>query len=129
MKDTKRFIVVLFVGLLIFGSYSTAMAEQRIEIESQSIKALVEEVVNSFPTITEGDYVTISWTVKLRNNSDEPLTRDITLTFMDDGNAKLDKTTVTSKLDAGSSTTVSDNLRIRRTIAKRIASGYVSVVQ
>ena len=127
MKMQKSFISLLLIGGLFFTLSSTSMAESRFTIDKESIKSIVDQSNVGSHGLSSGDYTEIAWKVKLQNNSDNPLSFDVTVSFVNSEKDKLGETTRTCKIGAGESKIVSNLILLNSAVANQIDSGYVSI--
>lgn len=117
MRNTKRCLILVCSVLFILGTYSTVLAENGISIIDHSIKAVA--------TVSSGRFIKIAWQVKLKNETNAPLTQLITVSFLDGNKENLGNASKTSKLAAGELTTITDTVVLPTAVAKRIATGLV----
>ena len=129
MKDKKRYIVLTILGLFIFGSFSNALAEDRFPIDNQSIAAIVDQSSKNTSVTSSGEYTEIAWKVKLRNDTDKPISSDVSVAFLNSDQDKLAVTTKTAEIKPGESKVVSNTVLLRSVLAQKIASGYVAVAK
>jgi len=129
MKSNKRYIVLTILGLFVFGSFSSALAEDRFDIDNQSIAAIVEHNSKGMASISSDGYIEIAWKVKMRNDTDTPVSSDVTVAFLNSNNDKLAVATKTAKIEPGESQLVSNTVLLRSVLAQKITSGYVEIAK
>ncbi|NLA74202.1 MAG: hypothetical protein GX846_01785, partial [Deltaproteobacteria bacterium] len=72
--------------------------------------------------------VEVAYSVKLRNNTDKAMTKDITVAFMDKNSRSVgSRTKTTSSFNAGESKVITDTITLTATDANRIATGNVTI--
>lgn len=125
MRKHREVFVLLFVGLLLFGSPAYVMASQEIILEEESIQAMRKSVAKAEPFF----YVDINWEITLQNPTDQSRVTTITLTLLDEDNVPVGKTSVSREAGAGERVRVSDTLTLRRRDARKISSGIVTLSQ
>ena len=129
MKNKKCYIVFMLIGLFFFGSFSNVLAEDRFNIDDQSITAIVDKSMKDNTAISADGYTEIAWKIKLRNDTDKPVSTDVTVAFLNSEKDKLGVATKTSKFEPGESKIVSSTVLLRSALAQKIASGYVAVAE
>ena len=102
------------------------MAKTSFTLEKESIKNVVEQSRHGKGLTLDG-YLEIVSKVKLRNNSDKPLTFDVTVAFVDSENDKLGEATETCRIKPGESKKVSNLILLDSNTATKIDSGYVTI--
>lgn len=119
MKNTRYFIGVLMVmGLLI--STSNTFAEGKYNIDEQSIKKITDKA-----SVT--DKTEIVWKATVKNNTDKPVTFDVSVDFVNSDNEKVGQAAKTRTIPAGESQVVSNRMILDGAEAKDINSGYVVI--
>jgi hypothetical protein len=119
MRNTKFFIGVLMViGLLI--SISNTFAEEKYSIDEQSIKKIAEGAADT-------DKTEIVWKATVKNNTDKPVTFDVSVDFVNSDNEKVGQATKTRTIPAGESKVVSNKMVLNGEEAKDINSGHVVI--
>ena len=79
MRKHNAMFVLLFSGLLLFGSRADVMASQEIALEKESIQTLRKSISKADPAF----YVDITWEVALHNVTDESQVTTVILTLLD----------------------------------------------
>ncbi len=119
MKNIKIFIgVLLIIGLMV--TTSNTFAEEKYNIDEQSIKKISEGAVDT-------DKTEIIWKAAVKNNTDKPVTFDVTVDFVNSDNEKVGQATKTRTIAAGETKVVSNRVVIDGADAKDIDSGYVVI--
>ena len=119
MRNVKRLAMSLWICIILLGNSSGVLAEERVSILDHSIKAVA--------AVSSGRYIKIAWSVKLRNEISESMTCVVSVSFLDGNRVKLGTANKTSKLDPNESKTIADTVVLSTSLAKRIATGEVSV--
>jgi hypothetical protein len=119
MKNTKIFIGVLLIIGLIVGTSNT-FAEEKYSIDGQSIKKIAEGSADK-------DKTEIVWKATVKNNTDKPVTFDVSVDFVNSENEKVGQATKTRTIPAGESEVVSNKMVLNGSDAKDINSGYVVI--
>jgi hypothetical protein len=119
MKSTKIFIgVLLIIGLVV--STSNTFAEEKYSIDGQSIKKIADSATDKAKT-------EIIWKATVKNNTDKPVTFDVSVDFVNSENEKVGQATKTRTIPAGESKVVSNRVVLDGSDAKDINSGYVVI--
>lgn len=119
MRNVKRLAMSLWICIILLANSSGVLAEEKVSILDHSIKAVA--------AVSSGRYIKIAWSVKLRNEISESMTCVISVSFLDGNRVKLGTANKTSKLDPNESKTITDTVVLSTSLAKRIATGEVSV--
>lgn len=122
MRNFKYYLSILVIIGLFIGMNSNSFAEEKYTIDDQSIQNLINQT-NNFGT-TE-----IEWKAKVKNNTDKPITFDVTVDFLNSDNEKLGETSKTRRIPAGKSKVVSNKVLLSSSKVKEIISGYVVVTK
>jgi hypothetical protein len=119
MKNTKFFIgVLLIIGLMV--STSNTFAEEKYNIDGQSIKKIADGAADNGKT-------EIVWKATVKNNTDKPVTFDVSVDFINSQNEKVGQATKTRTIPAGESKIVSNRMVLDGSEVKDINSGYVVI--
>jgi hypothetical protein len=119
MKNTKYIIgIFLIIGLMV--STSNTFAEEKYSIDKQSIKKIADDA-------SKTDKTEIFWKATVKNNTDQPVTFDVTVDFVNSENEKIGQATKTRTIPAGESKVVSNKIVLDGADAKDIDSGYVVI--
>jgi hypothetical protein len=119
MKNTKFFICVLFIiGLMV--TTTNTFAEEKYNINEQSIKKIANGA-------TDVGKTEIIWKATVKNNTDKPVTFDVSVDFVNSANEKVGQATKTRTIAAGESKVISNRMVLDGSDAKDINSGYVVI--
>ncbi|MBN1908035.1 MAG: hypothetical protein JW927_23360 [Deltaproteobacteria bacterium] len=119
MRKTGYIFGILFIiGLMV--STSNTFADGKYNIDEQSIKKIADSAPDDGKT-------EIVWKATVKNNTDQPVTFDVSVDFVNSENEKVGQATKTRKIPAGESKVVSNRMVIDGADAKDINSGYVVI--
>ncbi|GEM_PF-3317708 len=119
MKNTRIFMgILLIIGLMVTTSHT--FAEEKYSIDEQSIKKITD-------IASDRDKTEIIWKAIVKNNSDQPVTFDVTVDFVNSQNEKVGQATKTRTIPAGESKVVSNRMVLDGSDVKDINSGYVVI--
>ena len=118
MKNAKHCIVLFFALMFLLCMQTAAMAEGGVSVLGIDVKAV--------GTISSGTNIKIAWEVKARNETAQPITKEITVTFLDNNREPLGKVSKIGTFDAGRVTTITDTVILPSDIAQRIRTGVTS---
>jgi hypothetical protein len=110
------------------GYVVISKVEERADKKGQVLKAnLGESIKGKFKKISD-NMVEVAYSVKLKNNTDKAMTKDITVAFMDENSRSVgSKTKTTSSFNAGESKVITDTITLTASEANRIATGHVTI--
>ena len=97
------------------------------EVNRQTLTAKLDKNLNVNINRLSDEAVSLAYTVKLKNNSDKSVTRDITVTFLDENNNWIKGETKKASFNAGESKMISNTLKLSAFDADRIAAGNVTI--
>lgn len=109
----------MIIGLLTIA-YSNVSAEERYSIDKESIDKIVNNSLSD-------DKTQIIWKAKVKNNSDKPVTFDVTVDFVNSDNEKVGQASRTRTVPAGESKIVSNRMIVDSSDARDIDTGYVVI--
>ena len=118
MRNAIRRLMLLLLCSMLFCSYSNALPDPIAVLDS------------SIHPVSEGSsvrFIKIAWKVKLQNQTPEEQTGTIILSFLNEADEVISKTTKTETLGPREKKTVSGSVRLRASIAQQIANCGVSV--
>lgn len=110
------------------GYVVISKVEEIADNKGQVLKAnLGDSIKGKFKKISD-NMVEVAYSVKLRNNTDKSMVKDITVAFMDENSKSVgSKTKTTSSFNAGESKVITDTITLTATEANRIATGHVTI--
>jgi hypothetical protein len=119
MRPAPHRLLLLLLFLITICWPADVSARDGVVILDQSIRAVSRT--------SSGRFVNIAWNVKLKNEADRPQTCAILVSFLDADDRQIGKATKTQLLKARELKTVTDTVRLRSSVAERIATCDVSV--
>ncbi|NLD35950.1 MAG: hypothetical protein GX654_03690 [Desulfatiglans sp.] len=110
------------------GYVVISKVEESADKKGQELSAnLGDSIKGKFKKISD-NMVEVAYSVKLKNNTDKAMTKDITVAFMDENSRSVgSKTKTTSSFNAGESKVITDTITLTATEANRIATGHVTI--
>lgn len=110
------------------GYVVISKVEEIAENKGQLLSAnLGDSIKGKFKKISN-DMVELAYSVKLKNNTDKAMTKDITVAFMDQNSKSVgSRTKTTSSFNAGESKVITDTITLTAADADRIATGNVTI--
>lgn len=120
MKNMKYFFGFLMIIGLLTIAYSNVSAEERYSIDKESIDKIVNNSLSD-------DKTQIIWKAKVKNNTDKPVTFDVTVDFIRSDNEKVGQASRTRTVPAGESKIVSNRMIVDSSDARDIDTGYVVI--
>jgi len=121
MREFKRYSLNVFSCLLFICLISNALAQGKVAVLDQNIKAVA--------SVSSGRFIKIAWTVKLQNKTNQPVACDVMIQFLDVGQKEIGLTGKTINLEAKETKLVSDTVLLKSDIANQITACTVSVVE
>ena len=73
------------------------------------------------------DSVELKYLVKLRNNTDKTMTRNVTVAFLDAENNQIESETTKAAFNAGELKMIADTLKLSTADAEKISTGHVTI--
>lgn len=103
-------------------------AEDVIDTKAQILTAKVEKKIIKSKRYFSDQSVELAYSVKLRNNTDKSVSKDITVAFLDENsNLIASETRKTSFFNAGEAKIISDKIKLRASDANKIATSHVTI--
>lgn len=110
-------------GYVVVSKIGEVVAEKK-----QTLSAKIETGVNKNITKSGNNLVELDYNIRLKNNTDKPVKREITIAFLDDNNNRIGSgTRMTSSFKAGESKLISNTILINASDAERISTGQVTI--
>ena len=97
------------------------------KIEEQTLTAKLEKYMDMMTNKNSDGSIELSYSVKLRNNTDKAMIRNITVAFLDANNNHVKSETVKTSFDAGEAKLIKDTLELSAYDAARIATSHVTI--
>lgn len=110
-------------GYVVVSKIGEVVAEKK-----QTLSAKIETGVNKNITKLGNNLVELDYNIRLKNNTDKPVKREITIAFLDDNNNRIgSRTMMTGSFKAGESKLISNTIVINASDAERISTGHVTI--
>ena len=120
MGNVKCCLTLVFACLLLLSSYTgTGVSAGKVSVLEQNIRSVT--------AVSAGRFFKIAWSVKVRNETPEPQTCIIRLSFLDSNERVVDKTTKSAELKGRETKTVTGTVQLRASAARQIVSTDVAV--
>lgn len=118
MRTTTRRLMSLLLCSMLFCPYANALPDCIVVLDSS---------IRPVSTGSSGRFIKITWKVNLQNKTPEAQTGEIVLSFLNSADEVISKTTKIETLKPREKKTVSGSVRLRASLAQKIASCDVSI--
>lgn len=122
MRTAPRRLLLLTLSIFLFSICWPAGVSARDSV------VILDQSIQAVSRTSSGRFVTIRWSVKLKNEANKPQTCAILISFLDANDEKIGKAAKDGQLlKARESKTITDTIRLRSSVVEKIASCDVSV--
>lgn len=109
------------------SGYITIAKVDEIADKAQTLTARLDKNMDLSMVSISDSSVELAYSVKLRNNTDRTMTRNVTVSFLDADNNHVRSETRKATFAAGELKLISDRLVVRASEAEKIATGHVTI--
>ena len=109
------------------SGYITVSKVEKNAKNEQTLTAKIDKRMNSYFNRLSNSSVLVDYSVKLKNNTDKAMIRNVTVAFLDAENNHVKSETRKASFNAGESKLITYSLELKPSDAARIATGHVTI--